>query len=310
MTKKRVINIQYQPYEDEISGQPMRAGKFMWNKFGHSYPVFAQQLSGNRYKYQTGLDPKDYPEDQREEVEQAFKDLSREFGGDDVLDPFNHEFWKDIRLVLEKKNTFLNIDDNPKDKLLYYAIKGGGIKEVSPSFDAMQADPTQRRFYMVEPEEFAEISSVSDKQFNKAIAALEDLEDNRTYDEMFLIHKVLVTSDRGTTKNTPKAALYKDLSDFISGKLVKTDKRKTPGQFVETYKLLKENIKRLYVTAYVKEASYFNFLTTTPDNQLQNQETKTKYGGSIDKAVEYLLSITNQYELENIKDRVENKWKE
>ena len=61
----------------------------------------------------------------------------------------------------------------------------------------------------------------------------------------------------------------------------------------------------MYVTAYVKDASYFNLLTVSEDGQIQNIETRSKYGASNEKAIAYLSNPTHQDELESVKTKVE-----
>ena len=310
MNNITTVNIQYLPSPEEIdSSKQLRAGKFLWPGFTHVYEVFAKQLAGGNFKYQTGLDPEEAPEDMREEIQQALDSLEKYYGKGQ-LDPFNGKFWKDIKLVINKKNIHLDIKNNPEHKLLYYVIKGGGICEVAPSYDEAVDAASPKRWFIVEPTQYADISAQPERVINKAIAALEFLDEEKSKEDMFLVHKVLITSDRGTTRNTPASALYKDLSDFIYGKIVKTDKRRAPKQFADTVAMLKKDKKKLYITAYVKEANYFNFLTVSEDSNFQNIETRTKYGPTIDKAVAYLSNPANEDELENLKERVEKKWSE
>lgn len=310
MNNVKSVNIQYLPNPEEIdSSKPLKAGKFLWPGFTHVYEVFAKQLSGGRYRYQTGLVPEEAPEEKREEIAQALAELEAYYGKGQ-LDPFNVSFWRDIKLKLDKKNMFLDIANNPEHKLLYYVIKGGGLQEVAASYDEAVDGATTKRWFMVEPEHLANINALDDRTINKALYSLTVLDEEKTFDDMFLVHKALVSTDRGTTKQTPRSALYKDLSDFIYGKISKTDKRKTPKQFVETFKLISEDKQKLFITAYVRDAVYFNFLTTTEDGQLQNIETKTRYGTTVQKAIQYLSNPANQDELDNIKERVEKKWSE
>lgn len=311
MSKYSYVSIKYLPSEEENdSTKQMHAGKFLWPNFAHEYPVFARQLSGGKYRYQTGLTVEDAPEDQREEIEQAVKEIEDFYGQKGILDPFNHEFWKDIKLKIEKKNINLDIKNDMNHKLLYYVIKAGGIYEVAPTYEAIMDGPIRKRFYMVEPQHLAEVEAQTDRMLNEALYSLVSLEKEKTFDDMFLVHKNLVQSDRGVTKQTPKATIYKDLSDYIHGRLQRTDKKQTPRKFIEAVELTKKDKKKLYIQAYVKEAIYFNFLFTAEDSQFQNIETKTKYGSTIAKAVSYLSNPANEDELENIKSRVEKKWSE
>lgn len=310
MNNYKTVNIQYLESEEERDkSKTMQAGKFLWPGFTHVYNVFAKQLSGGKYRYVTGLDPLEYDEDKRPEIEEAVKYLENWYGKGS-LDPFNETFWKDINIKLDKKNIFLDIANNAEHKLLYYVIKAGGIQEIAPTYNEAVEASQPKKWFMVEPEELADISVQSDRTINKAIAALEWLDEEKTFDDMMLVHKVLITSDRGATKNTPKSALYKDLSGFIHGTIVKTNKKQTPSQFIETVNLIKTDKKKLYISAYVKEAVYFNFLTPGEDGGLVNTETRTKYGASQEKAIAFLSNPVNQEELDNIKERVEKKWSE
>jgi hypothetical protein len=254
-------------------------------------------LYGGKYKYVTGLEvddlPKDSPKELIEEIAAAKEELEKYYGKG-VLDSTNEEFWKTKKIVLNKKVTHLDFN----------------IYEIAPSYDeAVDADK-KKRWYLIEPEQFANINASDSRQIDKAISKLVDIDEEKTFDDMFVIHKVLITSDRGTTKQTPKSALYKDLSDFIHGKIVKTDKRKTPKQFLDAAGALTKDKKKLFVTAYVKDALYFNYLTVAEDGNFQNTETRAKYGATIDKAVAFLANPANQTELENVKERVEKKWSE
>lgn len=309
MNNVKSVSIQYLPTADEVdSSKQLKAGRFLWPGFAHSYPVFAKEVYKGKYKYITGLDVDSVDEDKKAEIKSVVEELERYFGAG-TLDPFNEAFWKDRKILLNKKTTFLNLT-NPEDKLNYYIIKGGGIFEIAPSYESAIEGSTQKRWYLIEPEHYADISAIDDKVFNKAISKLVKLEEEGTLDDMLLVHKLLITSDRGITRQTPKSAIYKDLSGFINGKIIKTDKRKAPKNFVDTVELISKDKKKLYITAYVKDANYFNFLTVSEDGQLQNIETRTKYGTTLEKAVSFLSNPANQDELESIKSKVEKKWNE
>lgn len=306
--KDRAISIQYLPYSEEADKtKTMEAGRFLFPNFTRVIEV-AYKQAGDRIKYSTGLEASEYPEDEREEIRQAKAELEAHYGKG-VLEPNNEAFWKGIKLELTRTATFLDLS-NPEDKLTYYLIKGGGYNTIAPNYEAALTSAVPKRWYIIDATEYAEIGAEDDRKINKAIALLQEMEDAKGFDDMFLVHKVLVSSDRGTTKSSPKAMLYKDLSDFIHGRIVKTQKKQTPGQFLDAAGLLKKDKRKLFVTAYVKDANYFNFLTLTDDNQFKNLQTGTKYGSSIDRVVAYLTNPANQSELDNIKERVEAKWKD
>lgn len=301
------ISIQYLPYpEEQDRGKDLQAGKFLFPGFVRRYEPAHKTIPGRGVRYFTGLEAEDYPADEQEEIRKVKAELEAYFGVG-TLDPFNVEFWKERALEITKKTTFLDMT-NPEHRLIFHGIKGGMYKEIAANHEQAIDRAEQKRWYLVDASEFAEISTEDDRKKNKAIAKLEILEEEKPFDDMFVLHKVLVTSDRGTTKRTPKAMLYKDLNDFIEGKLAKTQKKLTAKQFLEAVEVLGTNKKKLFVTAYVKEGTYFNFLTVTEDNQIKNNQTGTKLGGTTERAVAYLMNPANQSELDNLKDRVEEKW--
>lgn len=310
MESIKSVTIQYLPQiEESDASRQLTAGKFLFPGFTYEFSLVGKQLPGGKFKYVTGLDENLVEDSKKEELKEVKAELENYYGAG-ALEPMNEEFWKTMKLVLNKKTTFLDISSNPEHKLFYYLIKGGSIPEIAPSYDQAISGDKPTRWFLAEPEQFADLNAADDRSKNDAIYWLTDLDKNKTYDDMMLVHKALISSDRGITRQTPKSALYKDLSDFIHGKLVKTDKKRTPAQFVETCELIKKDKKKLYITSYVKDAIYFNFINVNQDNQFQNVETKAKYGTNIEAVISKLSNPAYQDELENIKLKVEKKWSE
>lgn len=307
MNNVKTITIQYlaRPEEYDTSKQ-LTAGKFLFPGFTYEFTVAGKQLPNGKFRYITGLEvSKDA--DNYEEIVEAKKMLEGYFG-EGSLEPTNEEFWKEIKLTLNKKTTFLDIENNPTDALTYYLIKGGGIPEIASSYEQAISSDKAMRWFMVEPSEQADIVAVDDRMMNKAIACLTDLDENKSLDDMMLVHKNLISTDRGITRQTPKSTIYTDLSMFIKGQIVKTDRKLTPKQFVEVYNDLVKNKKKLYITACVKDAIYFNFLVKNQEDEYINFETKVKYGATLESIIKKLSSPNMQDELENIKNKVEEKW--
>lgn len=310
MENIKSVSIQYLPnIEESDSSRQLVAGKFLFPGFSYEFSVAAKQLPGNKFRYITGLEENDVPEDRKEEVKAVKIELEKYFG-EGSLDPMNEVFWKQMKLVLNKKTTFLDLKDNPQDKLFYYVIKGYGIPEVAPTYDEAIADSRRTQWFLIEPDQFADLNAADDRTIDRATARLVDIDTDKTFDDIMLVHKNLISAERGITRQTPRSAIYKDLSDFIKGKIVKTDKRRTPAQFLEVTDLLKKDKKKLYLTAYVKDAIYFNYISVNSDNQFVNHETKTKYGSTVDAVVSKLSNPAFQDELDNIKLKVEKKWSE
>jgi len=307
MSIERSISLQYLPYPaEQDESKPLQAGLFLFPKFSRLLEPATRPASGNKVRYITGLDPDDYPDSERDEVIGAKAELEKYFGKEE-MDPMNHEFWSKKALLIDKKTTFLDMN-NPQDKLTFYMIKGGAFKEIAPSYEKAVEGAIPYRWYLIDAKEYADVGALDDRKINKAIAALEAVDEDKRLEDIFLLHKVLITSDRGITLRSPRSMMYKDLSDFIHGKIVRTNKKMTAKQFLDAVELLKKDKKALYIQAYLKEGNYFNFLTVAEDNQIKNIQTGTKYGGSMERAAKFLASPANQSELENLKEQVEKKW--
>lgn len=310
MENVKSVTIQYLPnIEEQDASKQLIAGKFLFPGFAHEFAVVAKSQPGGKVRYVTGLEEGEIPEDKLEEVKQA-KDELEQFYGVGVLDAKNEAFWREIKLVLNKKTTFLDIKSNPEHKLFYYIIKGGGIPEISPSYDEAISSSKPTRWFLTEPNQLADLTSIDERLIDRATARLVDLDTEKTLDDLLLVHKNLISSDRGITRQTPRATIYKDLSNFIKGKIVKTDKKRTPAQFLEAIELLKKDKKKLFITAYVRDAIYFNYISTNSDGQFVNSETKAKYGTTPQAVVSKLSNPAFQDELENIKLKIEKKWAE
>ncbi len=302
----RSVSIQYLPYAEELDAQrALVAGKFLFPKFGRLLEPFCKTIGKDKYRYSTGLETTEYPEEQHEEIIKAREKLEAYFQQE--LTPTNVDFWKEKVLTLDKKTTFLNLDD-PEHLLIYYMIKGGAFGEIAPSYEAATSGATPKRWYVIDAKEYADIGAEDVRKLDKAIATLVNIEDAKGFDDLFLIHKVLISSDKGITKRSPKSMIYKDLSDFIHGSIVKTNKKQTAKQFIEVAEMLKKDKKKVTITALVKEANYFGFLSTTEEGQFKNLQTGTKYGTTLEKVAAYLGNPANQSELDNIRERVEEKW--
>lgn len=302
----RNICIQYLPTEEENDKtKQLQAGKFLFPGFGRKLDPASKIVSGKN-RYFTGLEASEYPESEREEVKQAKEELENYFGKG-MLDPFNETFWKDRALEITKKATFLNMGD-PSDKLTYYGIKGGLYKEVAPSYEAATGGAINSRWYLIDATQFAEIGAEDSRKYDKAVAMLVDLDESKRLEDLFLVHKALISADRGVTLRSPRGLMYKDLSDYIKGLTVKTDKKQTPAKFIAAAEQLKKDKKALYLTAYIKDGNYFNFLTVSDDNQIKSVQTGTKLGSTTDRAVKFLSNPVNQAELDVLKAAVEEKW--
>lgn len=307
-TKGKVAEIRYFPTQEELNNESPIAGKALINGHNISFPIGGKERGTDvegkpRYQYILGLDDVENEEIKitREKIADAL--------GVDKLDNYS-KAWSKYRIELKQKTNLLNLDGENIDHLIiYYSIKGGGIPCIAPSYDAAVNAPTPPRWYMISPEEQFKIDIAPEKSKNKAIYVLESLFEKGKTEDLFLLHKSLINSDRGITKETGRDILYSDLNKFINGEFVKTDRRRTPSDFVEWAEILKKDKNFVVAYAHIKDGLYYNMLFEK-DMSIYNRQTNSKYPGDIKKAAEFLISPTNIDEFTNLKTQIKYKWLE
>lgn len=313
LPKVTAVTIEYLPSEEELDmTKPLTVGKGLQSNFRITEMLGSREFYGVK-RYLTGLDAEAVTyddslndkekQDKITEINDTVRRLEKIFGPG-KLDATNKDMWSKVILTITRKSTPLNLTD-PKQEILYHCIKGGGFTHVANTVeDAME---NQLRFYLIEPVEFIENRIAPKKIINRAIAALEDLEKNRSGNDLLLIAKYLLPVEKSYTKRTPKALLYEDLDKFIDGQVIKKAKSYCAGLFLDALKKSKEDLKT-YV--YIKDAVYYTFVYANTAGELVNVYTKAIYGTTIERAVEHLKNPAYQHELSNIVELVDKKWNE
>jgi hypothetical protein len=309
--KIKAVTIEYLPSEEEMDmTKPLMVGKGLHSNFRITEVLGSRQFFGTD-RYLTGLDPEVVKYDPNltdeekkakiEEIQEIVARLENVFGPG-KLDAKNKEMWSKVVLTIMRKSTPFNLTD-PKQEIIYHCIKAGGFTQVATTIE--EAMEKNLRFYLIEPTEFIENRVAPKKLINKAIAELENLESNKSTNDIFFLAKYLLPAEKAYTKRTPKALLYEDLDGFIDGKVVKKSKSQCAKLFLDALKKSKEDLKT-YV--YLKDAVYFNFVYANTAGELTNVYTKGMYGTTLERAVEHLKNPAYQHELEDLMDRVTQKW--
>lgn len=304
------VSIEYLPHEDELDlSKPIRVGDGLMDSFTRTEDLGYQTFFGIK-RYLCGLDEEVVKYDDTlneeekkakiEEIRNIVARLEKVFGAGN-LDPTNEKMWSKVKLNITRKTTNLDLTD-PKNELIFHCIKGGGFKEVAPS---LEKAGNGIKFYLVEPVEFAENKVANTKVINKAIATLEKLDETKGSDDIFYLGKYLLPVEKSYTKRTPKALIYDELNKYLNGELIKGSKISFARLFLEAAKKTKGD---LIVTALVKDAVYMNMIYATAQGELKNNETGGIYGTTVERAVAHLQNPAYEYELANVKERVEEIW--
>jgi hypothetical protein len=291
--------------------------------FKQSLILGGERISEKEFEFQTGLEEKhiqnsiffDDEEKQRyiKQLQEDVKVLQKAFGAD-RLKPTNAFFWGDdhgqkgnFAVNNETLSTFYDTK-NEEHLLLYWKIMGGGYADaIGPTYQTALAFGLP--LYMTELEEEAERQTEDIGLKGKAFAALEDVSNKKSAEDLLWLSWMLLDVNKGFTKKTPKASLYKAHFEFIEGSLVKSGKKLCAKQFLEAVDLLKKDKTKAIATAIAKAGEFLNLIYTNKENQLETRKSHTILGSTIEEAIETLLKPTHHEELEYLKSEVEDKLK-
>lgn len=315
LTKERTkaISIEYMPVENELDlSKALVVGQGLSDRFIRTEDLGYRTFYGVK-RYMCGLDkevieydPTFTEEEKKAKIEEIIEIVDRleRFFGKGTLDPTNEKHWSKINLVIDRKTTNLDLT-NPRNELIYHCIKAGGFGLVSPTMEG--AGDGKSPFYIVEPTEYAESRIANKEVINKAISSLQKMYEAKSYDDLFFLAKYILPVEKMYMKRSPKAMLYEDLDKYINGELIKGSKISFARAFLEATKKSKID---MVVTCLVKDAVYMNFLFNNQAGEFKNNETGGIYGTTIEKCVSHLQNPAYEHELENVKNRVEQKWSE
>lgn len=285
--------------------------------FRHTCALYMEQVDERTFEYKTGLEPKHITQSRHFTPEEkelllvqqtAARKILDGIHGREVLRPTNGYFWEQhssFKLDNETLGKFFDTKE-PSHLLLYWKIMGGGYDdEIGPTYEAATAIAIP--FYMTEAEEDAERESEVINHKVKAFSLLEELNTKRSGEDMLWLAWILHPANRGYTKSTPPAVLYKGHYEFIEGLLTKKAKKSCPRQFIDAYNLLKIDKTRAITQALIRIADYFGLLFTDKDGILRMKNSDTQFGKNFEEAANVLLKPVNQEELEAFRTEVEQK---
>jgi hypothetical protein len=221
-----------------------------------------------------------------------------------LLKPDNDKFWSKIELKCGNDPVFLDPDTDPYDLIKLYAIKAGGFSIVAKSLkDAKKQNPTPK-FYLDTLEESITTRTEYSKLRNKALVALEDMY-NKNNTKLMYVAKVVDIDSTQYTKNTPVDIVYENMDLHINGEGTESNKKRAAEGFIKTSKLSMEDLK---LTALVKDAMFYRFITSKGSGWIETLDSGVKLGKRQDEVVKFLKDPTNEEILNNLLGKVEPYW--
>lgn len=277
--------------------------------------------------FTTGLDEKTvqfynwFSEEEKKAVLKQIKELrpliTDFYGGEEVVNSTNKYFWlenRDInRLSLDNETmqTFYDTK-NPAHALLYLSILSGAfIEMVAPTRDWAERRQIPH-FIALETDDLMS-DDEDDITRSDAHAALSELRREESPDALFILAWCLqyeTNAFGGINRATPPRSLATTHSQFIDGKLVSKKKRNMPRTFIDYAERWKGPQTRpaLFVEAYIKAGEYFSYVNQRDKKYVTADGTIL--GNTIPDAVAAIMKPKFTQDLEQLRDKVEAKWKE
>jgi len=263
--------------------------------------------------YLTGLDPtasyitKIENEEKREAMIAQIKEIKgilEERYGKDNLDPKNKAFWS--KIFIDVRVPILELDlKEPKDLILYCAIKAMGFSEIAPSYEHAKNSNKNYKFYLHEEAEVMNIKVEVTRLRNKAKVLLESVYESDS-EHLFLLAKTYLAIERGYNRKTSIDTLYEDINSMIEGDATRTNIKEMPKIFLELANMTKVDLR---YKAIVKECSYQKALDKDKDNRIVNKLTGNTIGKTEEDAIEYLKNPLHQEDLLALTEKVDKIWR-
>lgn len=220
------------------------------------------------------------------------------------LKPTNYEFWSNIQFVAGNQPYYLD-PKNPTDLLIIFAAEGGGFDDVSPSLeDAKEKRTKPPKFYLQKKRDLriseGKLKLTRDRAIAKLFSTYSDTPQN-----LFLFAKNLLPIANSYRKTDSTELIYGELSDYIQGKSIVADKKKSAQNFLDW---AEKDREYLNIRAMVLDSIFLKHLITKADGKIYIKSTDTMLGGNIEEVIEHLKNPMYQNDLDTIEKIIEPIW--
>ncbi|NCD00101.1 MAG: hypothetical protein EOL95_10425 [Bacteroidia bacterium] len=293
----------------------------------HEEPIVCLEVNGVK-RYITGLnefapDVKNLPEEEREAkvkyIRKIVAQIERELFGNVVKEddehfwdkikgahPTNYVFWEKVNIRCSNEPVYLDPNNDIYDLIRLIAIEAGGFTTIAKSLEDARTRAKKVKFYLDKYEETASTEVSISKLRNKAGAMLQSLYDSNR-DKLMLVCKNIDVNSAQYKKSTPIDIMYRNLDDYIEGKTVERNKKKTAKTFIEVAELDMETLK---LKALLKDGTYYGLIATKADGHIYHMTSNTLLGRNPSDVVAYLRDPLNEDVLKELIVRIEKYWNE
>jgi len=221
-----------------------------------------------------------------------------------LLRPDNDKFWSRIELRCGNDPVYLDPVKDPYDLIKIYAINAGGFSIVAKSLKKAKHSNNKYKFYLDQLEEAISTRTEYSKIRNKALSQLESMY-NKNVTKLMYVAKCVDVESTQYTKSTSNDVIYENMDLFINGEGTERNKKKAAEKFLSTAKMTMKDLK---ISALVKDALYYRFITRKQNGWIETLDTAVKLGKSPTEVVAFLKNPENEDSLAHIKGKVEQYW--
>jgi len=221
-----------------------------------------------------------------------------------LLSPNNEKFWSRIELRCGNDPVYLDPVKDPYDLIKIYAINAGGFSIVAKSLKHAKKSNNKFKFYLDQLEETISTRTEYAKIRNKALVQLEAMY-NKNITKLMYVAKCVDIESTQYSKSTPNDILYENMDLFINGEGTETNKKKASEKFLKTSKM---SMKDLKISALVKDALYYRFITRKQNGWIETLDTSVKLGKSPTEVVSFLKNPENEDTYSHVFGKIEQYW--
>lgn len=220
--------------------------------------------------------------------------------------PDNRDVFGKIVLQCGNDEKTLNPLDSLDDMLTVRAIEAGGFSLVAKSYEDLISGAETKKWYLDKEIVTVNHQITPIKAKNKALSMLDDLYDNNV-NKLFYIVKTIMTKSIVYKRNTFSDIIYKDLDDYINGKLQEKEIGKAARLFMEVSEMSMEDLK---IKAAIKDLIYTKDIVHKSDGMLYINKSNVIIGRNVAEALEYFKNPGNDDQLRDLLKTAEKLWQE
>lgn len=219
------------------------------------------------------------------------------------LKPTNEDFWSQIQFVAGNQPFMLDPKD-PRDLLKIIAAEGGGFDDVATSLEEAKACMKPPKFYLRKKRDVkvseGKLKMTRDNAIYKLYKTRMEEPQN-----LFILAKNILPISNSYRKTDRIEILYGELSAYIEGTSIQSDKKKSAQIFLNW---AEKDAEYLNIRAMVLEGMFLKHIITKSDNKIYIKDTDSRIGSNIEECIEYLKDVSNQNDLNYLESIIDPIW--